>query len=235
MLKYQAINCLLDAQYRIERSKYPWTKDENYDPASDQLALWTLGQQASSESQENFDQMIQAGRQHGAEYLVIKPNIIQFVGRDLEGELIEQQLTPLEFKEEQRNYICRDDPDSARYITFEWNHDQTDQGRLMRLQFYKLQYVDTAQVRGVYHVLSGRRETNRRHIIEEFWRLGFAAWRGRPLHVAQPKWSGTREDLQEMTDMAAKYWARRNSSDVAHKMVAAYRSINRYAAWPGNW
>jgi hypothetical protein len=35
--------------------------------------------------------------------------------------------------------------------------------------------------------------------------------------------------------LAERHWNRRNTSDVAKKLVSAWRSINRYAAWPGSW
>jgi hypothetical protein len=88
---------------------------------------------------------------------------------------------------------------------------------------------------GVYDVATGRRLTNRREIIERMWRLGFAAQRGRPLSIARTRWTGNREELTEVADLAERHWNRRNTSDVAKKLVSAWRSINRYAAWPGSW
>ena len=88
---------------------------------------------------------------------------------------------------------------------------------------------------GIYDVATGRRLTNRREIIERMWALGFAAQRGRPLLIARVRWTGNRQELEHVTQLAQQYWDRRHQSDMAKKMVSAFRSINRYAAWPGAW
>jgi hypothetical protein len=77
--------------------------------------------------------------------------------------------------------------------------------------------------------------TRREDIIRAFWSLGFATWRGRPYSIARLRWSGEREELEELTSLAGRYWRNRSRSDVAKKIVSAHRSINRYAAWPGAW
>lgn len=236
MLKYQSINCFLDAKHRIERNDNRWTRDANYDSSSDLLTVWTLQSQVEKETKENFDFMLKCGRDHGAEYIVVKHNLIQYVGSKLNPAQLENAVTPQQFKDEQQAYlVSRDENRFSRYYNFGWDTDDSGQGHSMSLRFYSLQYVDPDQTRGVYDVATGERLTNRHTIIEEFWRMGFGARRGRPLQVAQIKWSGNRQDLEELTETATKYWARRNSSDVARKITAAYRSINRYVAWPGNW
>ena len=60
-------------------------------------------------------------------------------------------------------------------------------------------------------------------------------WRGRPPTVATIRWSGTREELEELTQLAERHGSRYNRSDVAKKIWSAYNSISRYAAWPGTW
>lgn len=241
MLKYQAIQAFVSAQDRIERQNNRWTRDTSYDPAADTLTMWTLKTQVEQECADNFDFMRECGQKHGAEYMIIKPRILQFVGEKLDTG-IEESLMPEWFKKQEFAYYAEQHNRPGNYVIdynsdwhSQWEENYSGLGRSMRLSHHRIEYFDTHQIKGIFDVSTGQRMTNRRDIIEEFWRLGFAAWRGRPLHVANIKWSGDREELTELTQLAAKYWDRRYKSDVAKKIVAAYRSINRYAAWPGNW
>lgn len=237
MLKYQAVQAFVSARDRLARQHSRWSRDEGYDPAADNLTVWTLQSQVERECHENFEFMRECGLRHGAEYLIIKPRILQFIGANLDAE-IENTVMPQWFKKqefasyaENATYEINYDRDWQN----QWQDDYSGLGRAMRLSHHRVQYFDTEKTQGIFDLRTGQRMTRRREIIEEFWRMGFAAWRGRPLHVANIKWSGTREELTELTEMANKYWDRKYKSDVAKKIVAAYRSINRYAAWPGNW
>jgi hypothetical protein len=112
--------------------------------------------------------------------------------------------------------------------------EATDRGSMTGFYSYRA-CLCLKEHEGVYDVQSGRRLTNRRDIIERMWALGFAANRGRPLAFAKLRWTGSREELELITELADRYWNRRYESEAAKKMVSAYTSINRYAAWPGAW
>jgi hypothetical protein len=223
MLTYQNIYAVQSAQERL-RQGYRWgfghhTKD------SDALLVFTQGQEAKQDAQRNLDFCLDTGRRYHADYLVLHNNMIQFVGQRIR-EGVMDALAPGAWRQEYMTWSDSRGIDSST--------DYSGRGELYSLRPWRKAFADSS-TRGIYEVATGKRIKNRQDIIERFWSLGYATWRGRPPRVASVRWSGNREELEMLTSMAEKYWYRRHQSNVAKKMCSAYTSINRYAAWPGAW
>lgn len=230
MLNYQIISEANKTQERLRRNGYGnrW-QDSNHTREADTLSLFTLGPQAQQHSRANFDLVMSLAQQYRQDLLVIKPQQVQVAGVG-DGSLnrdMARVLFPDTWLREYERWIDTTHAISPRF-------DQSEQGAFLEFYTYRPALCLREQ-QGVYDVATGRRLTNRREIIERMWRLGFAAQRGRPLSIARIRWTGNREELTEVADLADRYWNRRNTSEVAKKMVSAWRSINRYAAWPGSW
>jgi hypothetical protein len=223
MLAYQNIYSIGQAQDRLRRG-YRWDASGNTKD-SDAMLVFTQGPEAEREAQHNLDYSLDTGRRYHADYLVLLDNKIQFVGRRISEGVIDA-LAPSEWR---REYMKWSD---SRNI--DMSSDSSGYGEHYSLRPWRRVFANS-KTRGVYEIGTGNRIKNRQDIIERFWSLGYATWRGRPLSVASVRWSGNREELTMLTDLAEKYWYRRSQSDVAKKMCSAYTAINRYAAWPGSW
>ena len=79
--------------------------------------------------------------------------------------------------------------------------DQTDLGKVLHLRIYNHGLL-LKEHHGVYDINEDVRVKNRESIIERFWEYGFATWRGRPPTVAQLRWSGPREHLEDLVVLA---------------------------------
>ena len=159
--------------------------------------------------------------------VVFKPEQVQIAGTGDGSHAAADRLFPASWLREYEQWIDTTYPIGYRV-------DSSEQGSFSEFYTYR-PALCLRKHQGVYDVASGRRLTNRREIIERMWRLGFAAQRGRPLSMARTKWTGNREELQEIADLADRHWNRRNTSEAAKKLVSVWRSINRYSAWPGSW
>ena len=230
MLKYQNICEVNKTQERLKRNAYGnrW-QDSNHNRDADTLSLFTLSPQAQGDSEHNFDLVLAMARHYNQDLLVFKPEQIQVagIGDGSVNQDIAKELFPESWLREYEQWLDTTYPLAARV-------DNNGKGAVTEFYTYR-PALGLRQHQGVYDVASGRRLTNRREIIERMWRLGFAAQRGRPLSVARTKWTGNREELQEIADLADRHWNRRNTSEAAKKLVSVWRSINRYSAWPGSW
>ena len=230
MLKYETINEVNRATERQRRDRYdnPWS-DKQYTRDGDALVVFTLDPEAKRDSQANFDLVMSLARQYRQDLLIIKPQQVQVagVGDGSVNRDMARVLFPDSWLRAYEQWIDTRHPMAPRF-------DQSEQGALLEFYTYRPSLCLREQ-QGVYDVATGRRLTNRREIIERMWQLGFAAHRGRPLSIARTKWTGNREELEIITDLAERHWSRRNTSEAAKKLVSAWRSINRYAAWPGSW
>jgi hypothetical protein len=223
MLAYKNIYAVRDAQERLS-GNYRWGTGHNTRD-SDTLVVFTIGTKADEDAANNLNFLLKVGKTHGANYLVLHENKIQYLADHADNKL-EQDLFP-------KDWI-------AQYL--EWTESEnlhfdiqdSGQGFCHSFRPWRRSFA-TRKTRGIYDLSTGTRLTNRQGIIERMWDHGFAAWRGRPLSVASIKWSGSREELEELTDIADRHWNRRHKSDMAKKMCSAYTAINRYAAWPGAW
>jgi hypothetical protein len=231
MMEYRVINEVNDARGRLKHNRYNsvWHRDKDNTLDSDQLIEFTFGSQAERDSQSNHDWVMAKAREHDLDLVVFKPCQIQVAGFG-DGSRCEdaaRTLFPDPWLREYEKWVDTTYPMGYR-------SDQSQQGQVSEFYTYR-HSLCLREHQGVYDVATGRRLTNRREIIERMWRLGFAAHRGRPLSIARTRWTGNREELTEVADLAERHWNRRNTSEAAKKLVSAWRSINRYAAWPGSW
>ena len=223
MLAYKNIYAVCDAGERLRRD-YRWGAG-HHTRDSDTLLMFTIGAKAEEDATNNLNFLLSLGQKHSATYLVLHANKIQFLA-DHNSNRIEQDLLPTEWTRQYQEWL--------ESKNLEFSVQDSGQGFCHGFRTWRRAFA-TRNTHGIYDLATGRRLTNRQNIIERIWDHGFAAWRGRPLSVANIKWSGTREDLEDLTHIADRYWNRRHKSDMAKKMCSAYTAINRYAAWPGAW
>jgi hypothetical protein len=230
MLAYQSIHAINEALSRIKYNRYdrPWHRDEGHSRHGDELTVFTFGKQAESESKENLAMCLTMARDHGMNLLIITPSRVQVASDShCDSAPALAKIFPKVWLDEYNKWI-----DSTHPI--QPTIENSKYGEYFDFYTYRKSLCLFSH-QGVYDVQSGQRIKNRRGIIQRMWDLGFAAYRGRPLTLAKPRWAGEREELKEITDLADRYWARRNQSDAAKKIVSVYTSINRYCAWPGAW
>jgi len=231
MLAYQTICNVNRAQDRMRRDSY---NSRFYNTAgesrgSDEMTVFTFGKQAKDDSEHNLQRCLTVAREYEQDLVIIAENRIQVAGGTGSGrhELAARALFPTAWLDEYNDWLEGSSPVCARL------HDSRH-GEF--LDFYSWRRsLCVKEHQGVYDVATGKRLTNRRNIIERMWAMGFAAHRGRPLTIAKPQWCGEREELEEITELAERFWPRRGKSEVAKKIVSTYTSINRYCAWPGAW
>jgi len=223
MLKYENIYAICDAEERLRRG-YRWGAG-NHTKDSDALLMFTIGPKADEDATSNLDFLLTLGQKHGATHLVLHGNKIQYLA-DHANNGIEQDLLPTQWTQQYQEWL--------ESKNLEFGVQDSGQGFCHSFRTWRRAFA-TRKTHGIYDLATGRRLTNRQDIIQRIWDHGFAAWRGRPLSVANIKWSGTREDLEDLVHIADRYWNRRHKSDMAKKMCSAYTSINRYCAWPGAW
>ena len=231
MLKYQTINEANQVQDRLRRNHYGrnlWRSD-THTRDGDTLSLFTLSPEAERDSKANFDLVMATARHYGQTLLCIKPTQIQVAGTGDSGrtQAVADALFPKDWIKSYEEWIDSSHGGRPRL-------EQSLLGEVCEFYTYRPAFCLRGQ-QGVYDVATGRRLTNRREIIERMWDLGFAAQRGRPLSIARIRWTGQRDELEEISELADRYWNRRYTSEAAKKLVSAWRSINRYAAWPGSW
>jgi len=228
MLRYEHIHEVSGARRRLKKGqdRYSYRYDGRTRD-NDQLSLFTFETPALADSAHNLDFLLAQARGHDQRYVVLTDTKVQIAGEH-DTERVADAIAP-------RAWLR----DFAEWLDAHHGHgapslDDTRHGSVVTLQSWRHCFC-LKEHQGVYDVTTGERMTRREDIIRAFWSLGFATWRGRPYSIARLRWSGEREELEELTDLADRYWNNRNLSDVAKKIVSAYRSINRYAAWPGAW
>ena len=226
MLKYQEIYDIQKIRRRLKRGHYNGYYGQDHTADGDRLHEFTHAPKAVEASANNLEFCLTTARAHDQTLLVIKPYTIQTAGPGRDGRVKDALFTD-EWLQDHSQWIDSSSPRSAEMET-------TDCGSMVGFYSYRA-CLCLKEHEGVYDVASGRRLTNRRDTIERMWALGFAANRGRPLAFAKLRWTGSREELELITDLADRHWNRRYESEAAKKMVSAYTSINRYAAWPGAW
>ena len=230
MLRYEQIHEVAKARRRLapgRRDRYAWRQDGR-NPENDQLTLFTFETQALTESADNLEFLLATARAHGQRYVVLTDSKIQIAG-DGPVYRVADRMAPSAWCQDFSEWL-----DEGRLTTAVPAVEHTTRGGAAILQTWRHCFC-LKEHQGVYEVSTGRRMTNREQIIRAFWDLGFATWRGRPPSIAKLRWSGEREELEELTALAGRYWHNVYRTDVAKKIVSAHRSINRYAAWPGSW
>jgi hypothetical protein len=223
MLKYENIYAICDAEERLRRG-YRWGAG-HHSKDSDALLMFTIGPKADEDAAANLDFLLSLGQKHSATHLVLHANKIQYLANDANNG-IEQDLLPAGWTQQYQEWL--------ESKNLEFAVQDSGQGFCHSFRTWRRAFA-TRKTHGIYDLSTGVRLTNRQDIIQRIWNHGFASWRGRPLAVANIKWSGSREELEDLTVIADRYWSRRHKSDMAKKMCSAYTAINRYAAWPGAW
>jgi hypothetical protein len=227
MLKYETIYEVAGARRRLKgQDRYSYRYDGR-NRENDQLALFTFENEALHDSQHNLDWLLELARSMDQRYVVLTENKVQIAG-DLPGRSsqVARAMTPRSWSDLFDLWCESKSPNATS--------DETSRGGMASLHLWR-RCLALKEHLGVYEVSTGRRITNREEIIRAFWDLGFATWRGRPYSIARLRWSGEREELEELTALNNRYWYNSYKTEVAKKIVSAYRSINRHAAWPGAW
>lgn len=225
MIQYQNVKTYADARERYTRERYGWRTD-SHTRESDRMVMFTTESHAHEESVLNLEHFKVLGRAHNMRYLVVNRTKIQFVGHD-HLELIRNAIA--------RDSWCEDYKKEHSDRLPDMSTDVTELGGVLHVRAYNHGLL-LKEHYGVYDLQEDQRIKNRETIIKRFWEYGFATWRGRPPTVAQLRWSGPRVHLEHLTTLADHYWRHDNGrNEVAKKICSAYRSINRYAAWPGAW
>jgi hypothetical protein len=231
MLKYKTIYEVNAAGRRLARDRYGtrhWYGESEKNCETDRLTLFTFGEQAREDSENNLGHCLRVARQYDASLLVFKPQQIQIGGgRVFDPELAGTELFPVRWCKQYEDWVDTTIPQRPTTQSSEY-------GSSMEFWIYRNCFA-LPHHQGVYDVTTGKRLTNRREIIERIWDLGFATQRGRPPGIARIRWTGSRDELIEITELADRHWDRCRTSEAARKMVTPFRSINRYAAWPGSW
>lgn len=231
MLRYEHIYEVANARRRLgsgRRDRYAWRSDGRTRDA-DKFALFTFETQALADSADNLDFLLATARAHDQQYVVLTDSKVQIAGERFVNQ-VANPMAPPEWRRDFAEWL----DETSGYSAVTPATEQTTRGGVTTLQAWRHCFC-LREHQGVYEVSTGRRMTNREQIIRAFWDLGFATWRGRPYSIAKLRWSGDREELEELTVLAGRYWNNQYRSDVAKKIVSAHRSINRYAAWPGAW
>jgi len=229
MLKYEQIHEVANARRRLgdsRRDRYAWRQDGR-NRENDQLALFTFESAALADSAHNLDFLLAQARGHDQRYVVLTDTKIQIAGEH-DTEPVAAAIAPRAWQRDFAEWMDANHSGSQPTV------EDTRHGSAVTLHSWRHCFC-LKEHQGVYDVTTGQRMTRREDIIRAFWSLGFATWRGRPYSIARLRWSGEREELEELTALASRYWYNRNRSDVAKKITSAHRSINRYAAWPGSW
>jgi len=227
MLRYETIHAVNAARRRMMgsgRTYYSWRSD-GVNREQDQLNLFTFEQAAIDDSRHNLEWLFDVARGHDQRWLVLAPMTIQTLGW-AGTDRVARDITPGTWITEFRRWLDSEHQDART--------ESSDRAEIMHFHTWRRCFT-TKEHQGVYEVATGRRLTSREEIIESFWDMGFATWRGRPYSVAKQRWSGNRTELEDLTDLYHQHYSRHRTSDMAKKMVSAFRSINRYAAWPGAW
>jgi len=227
MLKYDHIWQLGKVRRRLARDRYGrgFGQDPDHTREHDQVWEFTHGPRAVADSAANLELCLQVARDLGPGLVVVKSSVIQLAGQATER--VSRALWPEAWLQAHSQWL-------ESHGVNRPGRDTTSRGQCASFYTYRACLI-LPEHQGVYDAETGGRLTNRQATIERMWDLGFAAGRGRPLQIARTRWTGSREDLEHVTLLADQYWRRQDSSEVARKMCSAYRSINRYAAWPGAW
>jgi hypothetical protein len=215
MIQYQEI-------YQHNRARQSLRTDRR--DAEARLIEFTTAQSAPQQSESNIAEIISTAQAHWTDLVVIHTNQVQFLGGHSRDAL--ETVFPESWLAEYRDWRETSVREFAR-------HEESDQGVCSSIWLYS-DCITVPQFQGVYEVATGRRMTRRREIIERFWQQGFAARRGRPLSVAELRWTGNREELTLARELYDQHYLRRYQSDVAKKICQIYTSTVRYYTWPGN-
>jgi len=223
----------LHRKIKNQRHQWFWTKPSKDEVESWRLQMFTVDKKAQEESEQNLGKILDVASQAEAPYVVLKPDMLQFVGT--ENSLAHTVLASEEWMDQYRQFC---EKNSHFYFSKPfWTHAESDQGlHTFTLYAYGLDalFARSPQT-GFYDTKAGKKITDRKQQITTLWDLGWAARRGRPVSVGNERHSGSTSEIQLITKLASDMWHRRGQSDVADRIISTYTSTNRYYAWPGSW
>lgn len=234
MLQYENIAAYSRAKSRLEhRFQYAtgWHRDpvdERQD--ADKLTLFATDLMSKKESQHNREYLLDVAKKTGAVSVIIKPKIIQLSGF---AEAINlDDIVSAAWRDRWWQWWSEI---NNSYSVPTWQQYEWPECYVVELATYGSGYFCRSGEIGVYRGDDGKKVTNRHEQIELLWAQGLPSRRGRPIHIASRRWSGSREELILLTELANKHRHSARQSEVSAKIVSAYNSINRYVAWPGAW
>lgn len=234
MLQYENIAAWSRAHSRLQhRHQYitGWNHDSDDERRdADKLTLFATDLISKRESQHNLAYLLDAAKKTGAVSVIVKPKIIQLSGYVNAVDL--DDIVGAAWRD--RWWQWWSDVNSS-YSVPTWQQHEWPDCYVIELVTYGPGYFCRSPEVGVYRVDDGQKITNRHQQIELLWSQGLPSRRGRPIHIASRRWSGSRQELTLLTQLAHQHQSTVRQSEVSAKIVSAYRAINRYVAWPGAW
>lgn len=234
MLQYENIaawsraHSRLQHRYRHATSWYTDTNTERQD--ADKLTLFATDLASKKESQHNLSYLLDVAKKTKAVSVIVKPKIIQ-----LSGYSDAQDLDKIISRAWRDTWWEWWSETNGSYSVPVWQQHEWPDCYVVELQTYGPGYFCRSAEVGVYRAQDGMKITNRREQIELLWSQGLPSRRGRPIHVAPRRWSGSKEELILLTELAGKHRPTARQSEVSAKIVSAFNAINRCVAWPGAW
>lgn len=199
----------------------------DYSPTTDQLILFTLGENPRIESKENLTFLLDTIRSSTAQadFLICSNNKIQVLGSNLPTALLTSLIAPDSWIKETA-LTCMNDKSWRRFNLTRQEH-ATPTGHLITLSQHAVQFFMPEDL-GVYSLQTGKKIKQRRDVIDKIYEYGFICRRGRPLTVAIPDHSGYRTDVEMLTRLLQG-----QRSSVTHGYKLIFNKIRRTSAWPG--
>lgn len=234
MLKYENIAAWSRARSRLQhRYSYAtsWSRnDHDSQQDSDRLTLFATDLPSQRESQDNLDHLLHVANKTNAVGLILKPRLVQLFGYKDAIDL--NSIADQDWRD--KWWTWWSDLNGSHSVP-QWQQHEFAECYVVELQTYGPGYFCRSHQVGVYQGQDGGKITARRQQIEFLWSQGLASRRGRPIHVASQRWSGSKQELTMLTQLASQHKSRARQSEVSAKLVSAFNSINRYVAWPGAW
>ena len=228
-LEFKNIKQWGDLHRKVKSRRHSWFFN-NEDTDGLRVQLFTVDKPAQEESVANLEVLKEVCRTFNVPYLICKPTQIQLIGHNARiGEL---DLMSKEWAEDLNEFFHE-----KWYYTPHWTTFENEIG------YFKQEltgvYGEALWMRspqtGFYDIKNDRKVTDRKEQIRTLWDIGFVSKRGRPIVAADQRWSGSTEEIRQLTDLAATMQYRKNESEVANKIMQAYNVINRDNCWPGHW
>ena len=226
--KYESVNQQIKNQ---GYGRYSMSRD---DVAGLKVQQFTLTKIAAEHSRINLDQILETGLKYNVPTVIVKPQLIQFIGHDtfiesshiLDAKAIKRFTDDDTFGRWANGPKWRDVTSSNGYHMLELGgYFQHFWAMSPQCGYYQLNHLGTDY----------NKTTNRKTQIQELWNWGWPARRGRPVHVGFEQHSGNCQEIEMLTDMAEVLCERQRYSEVAKRTLANFRSINREYSWPGYW
>lgn len=197
----------------------------------DEMVVFTTSKAAITESQHNFDLMLERCREKNVDYLIFGHNGIQVLMKEDEfttkdaGEYVLR-----EFREKLNNIK---DPDG--YGSFHLYTPSTETSRegysFYLVYTYYGKEMALKKNMGFYNVKTGKKLTKRDEILKLLWNMGFLAERRRVLYAASLS-SGSPEEIRTYHTMKPKIDALPRRAYLRDGFYTAWRKLDRACDYP---